>query len=323
MNVFPRVSVMIITYNQAHLIAETIESVLIQNYPNLEIIIADDASVDGTQSIIQDYVRRYPDTIKLICNPQNVGITGNCNIAFSACTGELIATLGGDDIFLPGKLVKQVQQFVDDPSLSLSYHPVEIFQHQTGKILYITNQLQRENPKNVYEIIEKGGIAGACSVMVRRSACPYYGFDTSIPVVSDWMFYIEVAYHGKVEMLNEVLGRYRKHGFGASERMFELLEESLSVLHKIQAKYPHDRRLQRSCKKGAARYIAGEVFRQLTKQPAIAKSLAKRVLAISPFKIRYYFLFMIAYLMDKNRVVRYCGQKLLPSLKYTIKKYLG
>ena len=55
----PKVSVMIITYNQEDLIAETIESVISQDYENLEIIVADDASTDRTVEIISDYVKRY------------------------------------------------------------------------------------------------------------------------------------------------------------------------------------------------------------------------------------------------------------------------
>ena len=93
----PKVSVMIITYNQEDLISETIESVLFQNYPNLEIIVSDDASTDKTPEIILSYASRYPNVVIPVLNKKNIGITGNSNTAFFACTGEMVAVLGGDD----------------------------------------------------------------------------------------------------------------------------------------------------------------------------------------------------------------------------------
>lgn len=263
-NFLPKVSVMIITYNQEDLIAETIESVLSQDYPHLEIIVSDDASTDKTVEIIQKYASLYPGQVVPVLNKKNLGITGNSNTAFFACTGDFVAILGGDDLFLPHKISKQIKLF-QDPEVVLSYHGVEIFQHQTGEILLTTNTTQNEDLNDAYEIISKGGIPGASSVMVRRSACPEHGFDPSFPVVSDWIFYIEVAMRGRIAKLDGIFGRYRKHGKGASEQTFNLLSESLRTLDVIQQHYPADQKLKAACQKGAYRYLMGELFRQITK----------------------------------------------------------
>lgn len=260
----PKVSVMIITYNQEDLISETIESVLSQDYGNLEIVVSDDASTDRTAEIIQKYVDLYPNKVVPVLNKKNLGITGNSNTAFFACTGEFIAVLGGDDLFLPHKIKEQVKLF-QDSEVVLSYHGVEIFQHQTGEILFTTNTTQNEDINDAYEIISKGGIPGASSVMVRRSACPEHGFDPSFPVVSDWIFYIEIAMRGHIAKLNGVFGRYRKHGKGASDQTFNLLAESLRTLDVIQQHYPTDLKLKAACQKGAYRYLLGELFRQIIK----------------------------------------------------------
>lgn len=262
---YPKVSVMIITYNQEDLIAETIESVLAQDYKNLEIVVSDDASTDKTPEIVESFAARYPGKIIPVLNKFNLGITGNSNSAFFTCTGELIAVLGGDDLFLPGKISKQVKLF-EDNDVVLSYHQVEIFLHQTGKILFTTNTTRNEIINDAYEIISKGGIPGASSVMVRRSACPEHGFDPQFPVVSDWIFYIEVAMRGRIARLDGVFGRYRKHGKGASDRTYELLSESLQTLDVIQARYPSDLKLKKACEKGAYRYLMGELFRQVLKE---------------------------------------------------------
>ncbi|WP_338497915.1 glycosyltransferase family 2 protein [Pseudomonas sp. WP18] len=261
----PKVSVMIITYNQQHLIAETIESVLTQDYDNFEIVVADDASTDGTREVILDFYNKYPDVIVPVLNEKNLGITGNSNAAFFACSGELVAVLGGDDLFLPGKLKAQVALF-EDPKVVLSYHPVDIFNHADGALIFRTNTTEKERINNVHDLISKGGIPGASSVMVRRSACPTHGFDPLFPVVSDWIFYIEVALQGEIRELPGVYGKYRKHGLGASDRTFELLQESLLTVDLIAERYEHDPAIREACQQGGYRYLLGELFRQVVKK---------------------------------------------------------
>lgn len=314
----PKVSVMIITYNQEDLISETIESVLAQDYENLEIVVADDASKDKTPDIILDYAKRFPGKVIPVLNPVNLGITGNCNSAFFACTGELIAVLGGDDLFSPGKISKQVKIF-SDSEVVLSYHPVEIFLHQTGEQLFVSNLTAHEDLHDAYEIISKGGIPGASSVIIRRSAAPEEGFNPRLPIVSDWLFYIEVAMKGKVAKLDGVFGKYRKHGKGASDRTFELLDESLMTLKIIQEKYPNDEKLKIACRDGAYRYLLGELFRQVVKgdkdkikflrQSLIANSVGTKQVAIK-----------FLYPMILNSFNLMIARKALPKLKSYLKR---
>jgi glycosyltransferase involved in cell wall biosynthesis len=319
---WPKVSVMIITYNQEHLISDTLESVLNQDYENLEIVVADDCSTDRNQEIILEYQNRYPGLVVPVFNKSNLGITGNSNAAFFACTGDLIAVLGGDDLFLPGKLKAQAQQFIDDPDVVLSYHPVDIFLSQTNETLYISNQGPGEDVRDAYDLIEKGGIAGASSVMVRRSACPLGGFDMRLPMVSDWMFYIEVALAGKVVKLDVVFGRYRKHGMGASERTYELLEDSLNTLTYIQEKFPENKRLKAACLRGGARYLAGEVYRQLPKNPTLSKQLADRM--VSQCKsVNFIGLWAVANIFNRFPFLEKYFRGTLIRLKYKLKRHLS
>jgi glycosyltransferase involved in cell wall biosynthesis len=277
-SVLPLVSVMVITYNQKDIINETIESILTEpRYPNLQIVIADDCSTDGSQDILLQLQQKYPNIVKLVLNKENLGITGNSNAAFFATTGTFVAILGGDDLFLPGKINAQIELFLNDPNVSISYHAVEIFDDRTREVLAITDQKRRLLKTDVYDIIEKCGIAGASSIMVRRSACPEYGFDERLPMVSDWKFSIDVAFNGKVAFLDGIYGRYRKTGSGASERTFQLLDESLLALELAQVDHPDDQRLRVACQKGSSRYIAGEVYRAVNHHPERAIALAKRM----------------------------------------------
>ncbi|MBT2374818.1 glycosyltransferase family 2 protein [Pseudomonas fluorescens] len=314
----PKVSVMIITYNQENLIAETIQSVLDQDYPNLEIVVADDASTDGTAKVILEFQCKYPEIVKPVLNKKNLGITGNSNAAFFACTGELIALLGGDDLFLPGKLSSQVEVF-NDPAVVLSYHPVEIFNHHTNETIFITNSTKKEEIKDVYELISKGGIPGASSVMVRKSNCPAHGFHPAFPVVSDWIFCIEVAATGQVRELAGVYGKYRKHGLGASDRTLELLDESLRTLEIISKQYPEDVRMQAACARGGQRYIAGELFRQVIKGDVANVARLENYMLTYTKSSRYLFVKLV-FVFLKNKIFLTVASVPLAHFKNFIKK---
>ena len=87
-------SILLITYNQANYIKETIDSILNQTYQNFEIILSDDCSTDNTIEIVRNI---NDERIKIISTPFNVGINGNLNNAIVNATGEFLILLGGDD----------------------------------------------------------------------------------------------------------------------------------------------------------------------------------------------------------------------------------
>lgn len=231
----PKVSIAIITYNQREFIPETLESVLEQDYDDFEIIVADDGSTDGSQELLLDYQRRYPDKIKLVLAEHNQGITKNCNTAFFACTGEYIAWLGGDDLFYPGKLSAQVAALEANRDGSLCYHPVKVFDSDSGQTLATLN-LEDPPKRSLAEVLWAGVGIASSSVMVRRACCPAGGFDESIPVASDWLFYLETLYHGLALRIDGVYGGYRRHSNNATRR--SLIQDMEKSYHKVRAAKP-------------------------------------------------------------------------------------
>jgi glycosyltransferase involved in cell wall biosynthesis len=102
----PPVTLLLLCYNQQDLIEEALAGALAQDYPNLEIIISDDASKDATVQRIETALQGYggPHRIKLICNSENLGIGGNIDQAVRQSTGHLICIAGGDDVSLPERV---------------------------------------------------------------------------------------------------------------------------------------------------------------------------------------------------------------------------
>jgi hypothetical protein len=97
---WPRISVVTPSYNQGQYIEETILSVLNQNYPNLQYIVADGASTDGTREILE----RYRDRIDVLIIEPDEGQTQAINKGFRLADGDLLAWLNSDDMYAPGAL---------------------------------------------------------------------------------------------------------------------------------------------------------------------------------------------------------------------------
>ncbi|HOH25020.1 MAG TPA: glycosyltransferase [Bacteroidales bacterium] len=119
----PLVSVLILAYNQEEYIADCLDSALAQQGDfDFEIVVAEDASVDGTLVICREYQRRYPGKIVLLSNQSNRGVVRNYFNALEHCRGEFIADCGGDDYWPdPLRLQKQWKLLVGDPAMSMVY----------------------------------------------------------------------------------------------------------------------------------------------------------------------------------------------------------
>ncbi|MGE5385240.1 MAG: glycosyltransferase family 2 protein [Betaproteobacteria bacterium] len=108
---FPLVTLLFICYNQQESVGPALAGALAQDYPNLEIVISDDASQDATYACIEAMLEGYagPHRIKLLRNAQNLGIGGNIDHAVRQSSGELIFIGAGDDISLPERVSATVR----------------------------------------------------------------------------------------------------------------------------------------------------------------------------------------------------------------------
>ena len=208
----PLVSVAVVTYNQVNFLRECIESILMQDYPNIEIVVADDGSIDGTVDLLKEYESSGRGRFKLLLSPTNKGITNNQNLALSGCTGKYIAWIAGDDLMLPSKISKQVEFLDNNPDYSICYHDLEIFDSNSGRRLRLKSSIDKPMQGDIKVLIKYGAINGASSSMVRATSQPLDGFSKRIPVASDWLYWVECLMNGeKIGYIDEVLGKYRRH----------------------------------------------------------------------------------------------------------------
>ena len=116
----PLISVIIPAYNAEAFITQTLESVLGQTYPNIEVLVVDDGSQDQTAAIIQGFVHR--DSRVTLFQQSNQGVAAARNLAIQKSRGAYISPIDADDIWYPQKLEKQVQCLATaDASVGLVY----------------------------------------------------------------------------------------------------------------------------------------------------------------------------------------------------------
>lgn len=248
----PKVSIHIISFNQKDYIAEAIESAVGQDYENLEVIVSDDASTDGTAEIIAAYQLRYPNRLVAILNKNNVGITANSNRGLRACTGKYIAFQGGDDVLLPGKITAQIRWFEKDEKRVLCGHQVEVFYEDGSRSSHLLTRrlVDGVGPE---QVIRHGWAYAATATMVRAEKIPPHGFDEALPVVSDYMMWIEALAGGGIYgYVNGIYAKYRRHNTNVSNNQLSILTDMERTLRLVSERYPQYRD---SCSYALAVYL--------------------------------------------------------------------
>ena len=236
----PKVSVLIPSYNQERVIEQTVLSALTQDYDNLEVVVSDDASLDRTPQLLRELQGQYPERLKVFLHQNNLGVTRNHTRGLLECRGDFIAFQDGDDLFLPGKIKKQVRFMLEHPECTICSHDVDVFDSETGKTLYLWSQRFGRREGRIRELVRYGNYLSSVSVMVRRSHLPEYGYDDRIRIGSDWLLWLEVLARGKGRIcyLNEVLARYRRHADNLTNVSGWKYEDQLITLALVDTKWP-------------------------------------------------------------------------------------
>jgi glycosyltransferase involved in cell wall biosynthesis len=242
-----KVSVIIPVYNVEQYVAQTLESVLAQTYTNLEIIIVDDESPD--RSI--DVCRRYTDPRIQIVQQKNRGLAGARNTGIRHATGDYIALLDSDDLWLPDKLQKQVAHLEASPQLGISFCR-SAFIDDSGQPLG-TYQMPRLKDITAPYLMCRNPIGNGSAPLIRRevfdaiaSTDDRYGtpetfyFDDNFRQSEDIECWIRIVIQTgwKIEGLSEAMTLYRVNAGGLSANILKQLESWEQVIAKTRTYAP-------------------------------------------------------------------------------------
>lgn len=215
----PKVSVCISAYNHEKYISQALESVLSQSYENMEVLVIDDASTDGTPAVIKIYADQYSEVIKFIPLSQNVGVSAACNKLFDLAVGEFIAFLGSDDRMLPQRIEKQVNYLVDNPECIGVFSDISAI-NEFGEVdskLKSFELLFNQDILNIRRQLLTGNFVNGPSMMVRsKDLTAVKGFNTLLRYTQDYDLWGKLLKRGELVKIPEKLTEYRVHGSNLS-----------------------------------------------------------------------------------------------------------
>ena len=199
----PRVSIVVPSFQQARYLDEALVSVLEQDYPDLEVLVVDGGSTDGSVEI----VRRHEGRLAWWVSEPDGGQVAALNKGFARATGEFLGWLNSDDVLAPGAVRTAVQLFEGDPDLLLVYGDNDLLDagsQRTG--------LLPARPFDILEMLRtfQNHVPQPGSLF-RRRALELSPLDERGYYYFDFEFVVGVGLRGPVSRVPEVLGGYRLH----------------------------------------------------------------------------------------------------------------
>lgn len=201
-----KLSIITPSYNSSDLIGCTYSAINSQSFNDFEWLITDDCSSDSTLSVLQN-LASDDERIKIYRNEVNSGAAVSRNNSISYASGDFIAFIDSDDLWLPEKLEKQVR-FMEDNNIDFSFTAYELID-EGGKSTGQKVDTHLTGPVSYEDMLRKKATLGCSTVMLRRSAFE----DISMPLIrtgQDYGLWLKLLKTGaKAYPMPEVLTQYR------------------------------------------------------------------------------------------------------------------
>ena len=212
----PLVSLIVLCYNQAQFVVETLESVKAQTYKTTQLIIVDDCSTDGSVAIIERWLKENGIDCTFIRHQQNYGLCKTVNDALAAASGKYISMVASDDIWLPDKIERQVKIMESQPEhVAVLYS--DAFQiDENGHPLPDTfvppsRRLIKMPEDQILNMLLEYNFIPAVTTLIRRSCYEQVGlYDENLPW-EDWDMWMRIARHYSFIYSPIASARYRRH----------------------------------------------------------------------------------------------------------------
>jgi len=229
LKILPRISIITPSYNQGQYLEETIRSVLLQNYPNLEYIIIDGGSTDNSVEII----KKYGKWIKYWISEKDSGQSEAINKGLAECTGELFNWINSDDYYDRNCFQKLVENY--DPSVTDIIAGDYRFFYE-GEDRYKTVKLKLRD--TIAETIALVHVHQPSTFMKLDLVKETGGLNTKLHFIMDqemWIKYLFIYGQERIKILNEELAYFRFH-LGSKTSNNNFLDEHINVFNSIALK---------------------------------------------------------------------------------------
>lgn len=219
---WPKISIVMPSFNQARFLERTMRSVLDQNYPNLEYIIIDGGSTDGSVEII----KKYEDRLAYWVSERDRGQSHALNKGFARATGDLIGWLNSDDLYCAGAFEQAVEGYRNHPENDAWYGGLYIIDSEDR----ILDALWTLDADPAYITLVGMNIFHQ-ALFWRRELMQQVGMiDESLHFAMDWDFIIRLLLAGRFKRIRRHLGMFRVHEEAKTTNLTEVGERDRQLL---------------------------------------------------------------------------------------------
>ncbi|MGB8951127.1 MAG: glycosyltransferase family 2 protein [Candidatus Aminicenantales bacterium] len=257
----PVVSVVLPTRDRAHLLMQSVRSVLDQTYPDFELIIVDDASADETEEVIRQLAS---EKVEFLRHPFVRGAAAARNSGIRMARGKYVAFLDSDDEWLPGKLERQVEVMEHSPAeVGLVY--TGTWREYRKKRFYIPAEPILQKEGWVYPILLRDRyLVPTPAAMVRKECFTRVGvFDENLPAKEEWDLWIRISRQYQFRYIPEplVISHFTRESLSADRRLF--IQANMYILKKHRREFLKNRNALIGIYLRTARLWAGYVLHTL------------------------------------------------------------
>lgn len=233
----PKISVVIPSYNKVKFISQTLDSIVTQDYSNLEVIIQDGGSTDGTLEIIKKYVKKYPTVFKYE-SKKDKGQLDAINTGFEKSSGEILTFINADDEYCPGTLNEIAKAYIENPG-SLWFAGRGTVINAKGREIAKFATLYKNFllSLNLRFFLLTTNYLMQPSVFLRRKAYVSFGpFRGTPDFVMEYDLWLRLSQGTMPVVINSCLSRFRLEPSTKSESMTkQLLKEDEKIINKYSS----------------------------------------------------------------------------------------
>lgn len=229
---WPRLSIVTPSFRQVRYVEETIRSVLLQGYPNLQYIIMDGGSADGSVEIIKKYERWLDDWV----SEKDTGPANAINKGWQRCDGEIWAWLNSDDVYLPNAFASAIPYFYQTQSIKLVYASA-LFTNSESVVIKPYRAKPLAPGLARLRLWEGWPLPQPTAFFARDVVAQYGGLDETLHFGFDCEWFLRITQHEKFVCAPETWATYRWHSESKTGIEFQNRKLFETELKKIMYKY--------------------------------------------------------------------------------------
>lgn len=213
----PKITIITAVYNRVDKIEQCISSVVNQTYDNLEYIIIDGGSTDGTV----DVIKKYENKIAYWCSESDAGIYDAWNKGVSHATGDYINFIGSDDAMFDNLSIERIARYLDGKLDVLA-----------GNIILVNEQTHFENVLNNVHVKSRNTYKGGCiltqGTFIKRTIFDKYKFDLSYKIAADYKMFLQYYYDEsiKIQFIDNAIQYFSDEGVSTTNFNFVKQEDN-------------------------------------------------------------------------------------------------